>query len=275
MEDRTSCLIQRWSHCTPAPPPGPSFPPPSWEPDSYKPLAEFHRFADLPAELRLMIWRAAIPVDFSNNSISVKTYSYTYRGRRAPPKTLSINQESRNETLKYFRRVELQQPEISEHSGHKWLRKYPTQLVLWDNATDDLTLDWWCLVSNVTHIIKYLNLQPFVDQDTGTISCVKILDIDLQAWNFHYGSYIFGHSITRVLGAHVMEPIEKKLRYFVGLREVRLSMWSPRRTFDEETYFLKSFEECFKRLAEQNAGYCIPRTYLVPQEVNDPRKLLR
>jgi hypothetical protein len=250
------------------PSPGPSFETPLREPTfTYKPLPEFHRFADFPTELRLMIWRSAIPVDFSDNPISVKPYSYTSRNRRMPPKTLGINQESRKETLKYFRRLDLQALEVSEHEGHKWHRKYPIYSILWDNAIDVLTLDWWSLVSNVTDVLKYLNLETFVNEEEGTITCVQILDIDTQAWSSGYG--------TLFLGPHVMEPIEKKLKYFVRLRELRLSMFSRNRSFDDEIHVRKSFEECFKRLAAQNCGYCVPRVYLAPQEWNDPRRLMR
>lgn len=72
-----------------------------------------------------------------------------------------------------------------------------------------------------------------------------------------------------------MEPIEKKLKYFVRLRELRLSMFSRNRGFDDEIHVRRSFEECFKRLAAQNCGYCVPRVYLAPQEWNDPRRLMR
>lgn len=240
----------------------------------------FPRFPDFPPEVRLIIWRFAILVDFSNTPIHVKPYSYTYRDRRVPPKTLSVNRESRHETLKYFRRLELKAAGISEavrpRHNEKLLRKLPTQFVLWDNTTDVLTLDWWCLVSNVEDVVKYLNLQPFVDQDRDNISCVQILDIDTQAWNSHFGSHYFSSPVGRVLGPHVIEPIEKKLRYFVGLREVRLSMWSLRRTYDEEKYFMGVFEDCFKRIAKQSAEpYSIPMISLVPEVENDARRLLR
>ncbi len=208
-----------------------------------------------------------MPVDFSNNPISVKPYSYTFRNRRLPPKTSGINQESRKETLKYFRRLELQTPEVSEHEGHIWHRKYPVHFIFWDNSIDVLTLDWWSLVSNVTDVLKYLNLESFVNEKKGTISCVQILDIDTQAWSSGYR--------TLSLGSHVMEPIEKKLKYFVRLREVRLIMFSRNRSFDDEIHVRKSFEECFVRLAAQNCGYCVPRVYLVLQEWNDPRRLMR
>ncbi|PMD28082.1 hypothetical protein NA56DRAFT_742251 [Hyaloscypha hepaticicola] len=192
---------------------GSSFKTPIREPTFiYKPLPEFHHFADFPAELRLMIWRSAIPVDFSDNPISVKPYSYTSRNRRMPPKTSGINQESRKETLKYLRRLELQTPEVSEHEGHKWHRKYPIHFILWDISIDVLTLDWWSLVSNVTDVLKYLNLETFVNEKKGTISCVQILDIDTQAWSSGYG--------TLSLGPHVMEPIEKKLKYFRRIADI-------------------------------------------------------
>ncbi|KAE9374750.1 hypothetical protein N431DRAFT_481906 [Stipitochalara longipes BDJ] len=245
---------------------------------SHGPTPGIDGFASFPPEIRLLIWRAAISVDFSNIPISVKPYSYTYRDRRAPPKTLSINRESRHETLKYFRRLELRAAEISDsvRPGHneKWLRRYPSQLVLWDSTTDVLTLDWWCLVADIGDVVKYLNLQPFVDQDKGGIRCVQILETDTQAWNSHPGSHYYG-PLGRVLGPHVIGPIEKKLNYFVGLKELRLSMWSIRRTYDEEKCFMGVFEACFKRLAKSNLGYCIPRISLVLDVGNDARRLLR
>ncbi|PMD43622.1 hypothetical protein L207DRAFT_510130 [Hyaloscypha variabilis F] len=237
----------------------------------------FHRFAAFPPEIRLLIWRAAIPVDFSNTPISVKPYSYTYLDQRVPPKTLSINRESRHETLKYFRRLEVRAAEVSDsvRAGHnmRWLRKYPSQIVLWDKMMDVLTLDWWCLVEDVKDVVKYLNLQPFVDPQKEQISCVQILDIDTQAWNSHPGSHYYG-PLGQVLGQHVIGSIEKKLSYFVGLRELRLSKWSARRSYNEERDFMGVFEACFKRLAKNNPDYCIPRIILVLDVGYAARKLL-
>ncbi|PMD64898.1 uncharacterized protein K444DRAFT_208667 [Hyaloscypha bicolor E] len=243
------------------------------------PALGFPRFPDFPTELRLMIWRFAIPVGFSNHPISVKPYSYTYRDRRTPPKTISINRESRNETLRYFRRLELRAAEISDSVRPRhnpgWLRHYPTHFILWDNTTDVLTLDWWCLGSRVTDVVKYLNLEPFVDQEKGNISCVQFLDIDTQACHRQVGSHQLSSFLGRVLGTHVIEAIEKKLWYFVGLKEVRLTMWDLRRSYDEEKYFMGVFEDCFKKIAKDNPGYCIPLVSLVPEFENDARRLLR
>ncbi len=72
-----------------------------------------------------------------------------------------------------------------------------------------------------------------------------------------------------------MELIEKKLKYFVRLREVRLTMFSRNRSFDDEIHVKKSFEECFERLAAQNCGYCVPRVYFPTRKWNDPRRLMR
>jgi 2EXR family len=239
----------------------------------------FPHFPNFPTEVRLLIWRFAIPVDFNNTPISVKPYSYTYRDRRIPPKTLHVNQESRHETLKYFRRLELRAAEISSAVKplHKveWLRHYPSQFILWDNTTDILTLDWWCLVSTVTEPIKYLNLQPFVDTDQEKISCVQILDIDTQACHHHNGLHRLSNPLSRGFGPHIIGIIEKKLQYFVRLKEVRLSMWDLRRTYDDERYFMGVLEDCFKRLANNNPGYCIPIISLVPEVENDIRRLLR
>ena len=235
----------------------------------------FNCFASFPPEIRLSIWRAAISLDFSNNPISVKPYSHACRERRVPPKTLSINRESRHETLKFFRRMELRAAEMSDsvRPGHtqRWLRTYPIQVVLWDDTTDVLTLDWWCMVEDVKDMFEYLNFQPFVDPVKGDISCVQILDIDTKIWH----SWDLGMHTPpgQTLEPHVIGFIEQKLSYFVRLKELRLSMWSTRRTYDEERYFTGVFEACFKRLAQRKPGYCIPMISLVLNP--GPRRLTR
>jgi len=146
--------------------------------------------------------------------------------------------------------------------------------VLWDKTTDVLTLDWWCLVEDVKDVVQYLNLQPFVDPGKGGISCVQTLDIDTQACNSHPRFHYFG-GLGQVLPSRVIASIEKKMSYFVELRELRLSMWSTRRTYDEEKYFMGVFEACFKRLAESRPGYCIPMITLELDDGHNARRLLR
>lgn len=123
---------------------------------------------------------------------------------------------------------------------------FPTHLVLWDKDTDVLTLDWWCVVANVTNVISYLSLKPFVDEGTGSISCVQILEIDTEVRG-------------APLGPQLAANIQKKLEYFVRLREVRFLNWALHRSFNEERRLVEMFEDCFKNLAQQNKGYCVPR----------------
>jgi hypothetical protein len=217
----------------------------------------FRRFPDFPTEVRLLIWKAAIPIDSSTAPITVKPYSHTYRDRRVPPKTSRINRESREVTLKHFRRMELQRAEVQSSKDHKWLRRnFPTHLIFWDKDNDVLTLDWWCLVSNVNNVISYLSLKPFIEEETGTVSCVQILAIDTGIRNIH-------------LGSHLKDAVEKKFGYFVRLREVRLLNWSPNRTFEEERQLVGMLEACFILLSIQNKGYCVPRiSVMLPVDTN-------
>src|SRR5271154_1142357 len=111
----------------------------------------FPSFPSFPTEVRLLIWRAAIPIDFSAHPLALKPYSLATLSRRIPPKTLLINRESRQETLKHFQRLELRpcaRPNWRNWPNRQSLSREPqTQLVLWDKEVDVLTLDWWCLVA--------------------------------------------------------------------------------------------------------------------------------
>jgi hypothetical protein len=88
------------------------------------PLAIFPRFPSLPAEIRVKIRRFAIPIDFQPPPIILKPYCYTNhrlppRIHRPLPKTSQINQESRHETLKLFRGLQLKIsfPDLPGHRG--------------------------------------------------------------------------------------------------------------------------------------------------------------
>ena len=114
-------------------------------------LTEFSLFPKLPLELSAMIWKAAMAVDFSSKPFSMKTYSDAFGEKRAPPKTASINQESRGETLAVFRRLEIHKEEWwkgvtdeppASDCRYEAPRIYnPTRVVFWNKSTDVLALD--------------------------------------------------------------------------------------------------------------------------------------
>jgi hypothetical protein len=230
---------------------------------SYAHLTSFPLFPSFPTEVRLIIWRAAIAIDFSNSPITIKPYSHASRGQRAPPKTLRINRESRAETLKHFRRLELTQAQVQEVGvANRWLRtNLPTHLVIWDKEIDVLLLDWWCLVGNVTDVFSYLSLKPFLDEGEGqgegerVISCVEILAIDSKVWSVRFVK-------------HLEEGIERKLRYFRALREVRLINWPVGRSFGEERGLRECFEGAFERLAKEEKGFRVPLVSIVLEVEN-------
>lgn len=60
----------------------------------------FHRFRQLPTELRLRIWRDCLPAPRDVRASEIDE-------RVNPPITLSINQESRHETLKHYSAIYL------------------------------------------------------------------------------------------------------------------------------------------------------------------------
>ena len=69
----------------------------------------FQQFARLPIEIRLMVWRATFPKDKSNTTLVFELEEgmracMRDRHYKCSPVSLYINQESRNETLKYYRR---------------------------------------------------------------------------------------------------------------------------------------------------------------------------
>jgi hypothetical protein len=145
--------------------------------------------------------------------------------------------------------MELQRSDICgcNCERHKKLRRIPPiHCVLWDKETDVLMLDWWCVVANVNNVVSYLSLKPFLDEDTESISCVQILEIDTEVRGV-------------LLGPQLSANIQKILQYFVRLREVRFLNWALHRSFYEERQLVGAFEDCFNKLARQNKGYCVPR----------------
>jgi 2EXR family len=115
-----------------------------------EPLTEFTLFHRLPPEVRALIWKAAVGIDFSNKPTNIKTYAEAFGNIRAPPKTARINQESRRETLRSLRRMIVHKEEAVhverfwDERWKRWIsrrRHNPTRYVLWDRSTDILTLD--------------------------------------------------------------------------------------------------------------------------------------
>ena len=151
----------------------------------------------------------------------------------------------------------------SEQENHRCLRRnLPTRLVIWDKEIDALLLDFWCIVSNVTDVISYLSLKPFLDEGEGqgeggkVISCVEILAIDARAWSVRFGKCL-------------EEGIERKLKYFRALREVRLVNWPVVRSFGEERGVRECFEGAFERLAKEEKGFRVPVVSIVLEVENN------
>lgn len=108
------------------------------------------------------------------------------------------------------------------------------------------------MTTRIDDIISYYTFQALVDQDKETISCVEILDIDTRMWE----------PLWENDKANIREIMEKLLRHFTKLREVRLSKWSWRRTYQDDATIVSLFHDTFRKIARETIGYSVPRVQI-------------
>lgn len=115
-----------------------SFKPSAIQYDNTLNANEFHQFPKLPAELRLRIWRFALPASRILIFIMHRYRGHPRCGQFIPaakvPVTLQINQESRAETLKYFQLA-------FSTNGQRWTTyvDFSTDVICFGSVTLDLT----------------------------------------------------------------------------------------------------------------------------------------
>ncbi|KAF4628703.1 hypothetical protein G7Y89_g9455 [Cudoniella acicularis] len=199
-----------------------------------KPLTEFTLFPELPTEIQLMIWRASIP---KSTPIDMKPYSPPRQRGRAPPAVSCVNRQSQDETRKHFKIISLK-----------------SNYVLWDKETDFLTLDWWCMLSDVPDIIDYFCLRPFLN-DAGSVDCVQTLAIDMSGCNL----MVHNHPVIMRMLHLFKQVVDKNLFCFVALKELRLFNWSWESQYGYGRSLVYSFVASFRRHAELDANVPLPR----------------
>ncbi|KAH8795455.1 hypothetical protein BGZ57DRAFT_947028 [Hyaloscypha finlandica] len=127
-------------------------------------LQEFTLFPRLPAELRLRIWAASKPgprvveIEFDNR-LSFETLSPT-----SPPSLLAVCRDSRNETLKFYRKL------LKPSNNGRWF-----QTIYFDPHTDILYLP-----EGVSRIGNFHSVLQ--DIDPGILVRIQHLALDLSSW---------------------------------------------------------------------------------------------
>lgn len=84
------------------------------------PLGPFHPFSRLPKNLRCRIWKMALP---ECNAYIVYFFgendaTYEFQDWQSPPVGLSVNQEARTQTLRWYKKIPLFSDEYDQESAH-------------------------------------------------------------------------------------------------------------------------------------------------------------
>jgi hypothetical protein len=181
---------------------------------------EFHRFSDLPTELRLHIWREIFPpagaflLDGRIQSFDrLDPVHFWLPENREPPVTLYINSESRKETRRHYRLtlnnsrhdVILQIIQIS-YSMSMIMRRKP----IWFNPRKD---------------VGFLHIQHFISADFYNFAVKPVKGMDRRSATFRTLALVETEWIRGTEGiwdADLKKPRAKGLRRFPFLEEIWL-----------------------------------------------------
>jgi hypothetical protein len=183
----------------------------------WSPPQEFHRFSDLPTELRLLIWREIFPpagaflLDGRIQSFDrLDPVHFWLPENREPPVTLYINSESREETRRHYR-LAFKHPrhDVILQMSHSMSMRVRRKPIWFDLRKDVVFLHIWHFISGDFYDFAVKPVKG-MDRRSATFRTLALVEIE----------WIRG--TEGIWDTDLKKPRAKGLRRFPVLEEIWL-----------------------------------------------------